>query len=38
LEKFDNVPSGKYTIGLGAEFMAFCDDREDVQSFALNGE
>ena len=37
LEKFDGVPAGKYTIGLGQEFMAFCDDREDINSFALTG-
>jgi hypothetical protein len=37
LEVFDGVPSGKYTIGLGQEFMACCDDREDINSFALNG-
>ena len=37
LEVFDGVPSGKYTIGLGQEYMACCDDREDINSFALNG-
>ena len=37
LEEFDGVSKGKYTIGLGQEFMAFCDDREDINSFALNG-
>ncbi|KII85933.1 hypothetical protein PLICRDRAFT_144667 [Plicaturopsis crispa FD-325 SS-3] len=36
LEEFDGVPKGKYTIGLGQEFMACCDDREDINSFALN--
>ncbi|KAF8448906.1 hydroxymethylglutaryl-CoA synthase [Boletus edulis BED1] len=36
LEVFDGVPSGKYTIGLGQEYMACCDDREDINSFALN--
>ncbi|KAH9852620.1 hydroxymethylglutaryl-CoA synthase [Lenzites betulinus] len=35
LEVFDNVPKGKYTIGLGQKFMACCDDREDINSFAL---
>ncbi len=34
---FDNVPKGKYTIGLGQKFMACCDDREDINSFALTG-
>lgn len=37
LEKFDGVSEGKYTIGLGNQFMAFTDDLEDIQSFALNG-
>ncbi|KAG2358515.1 hydroxymethylglutaryl-coenzyme A synthase N terminal-domain-containing protein [Suillus spraguei] len=36
LEVFDGVPAGKYTIGLGQEYMACCDDREDINSFALN--
>nr|BAQ25474.1 hydroxymethylglutaryl-CoA synthase [Phaffia rhodozyma] len=36
LEAFDGVPSGKYTIGLGNNFMAFTDDTEDINSFALN--
>ncbi|KAH8103961.1 hydroxymethylglutaryl-CoA synthase [Cristinia sonorae] len=35
LEVFDNVPKGKYTIGLGQRYMACCDDREDINSFAL---
>ncbi|PIL24742.1 3-hydroxy-3-methylglutaryl-CoA synthase [Ganoderma sinense ZZ0214-1] len=35
LEVFDNVPKGKYTIGLGQKFMACCDDREDINTFAL---
>ncbi|KAH7151743.1 hydroxymethylglutaryl-coenzyme A synthase C terminal-domain-containing protein [Dactylonectria estremocensis] len=35
LEKFDGVSSGKYTIGLGQTKMSFCDDREDIYSFAL---
>ena len=34
---FDSVPKGKYTIGLGQKFMACCDDREDINSFALTG-
>lgn len=38
LEVFDGVSKGKYTIGLGQQFMACCDDREDINSFALNGE
>lgn len=35
LERFDGVSAGKYTIGLGVEKMAFCDDREDINSFLL---
>jgi len=35
LEAFDGVAKGKYTIGLGQEFMACTDDREDINSFAL---
>jgi hydroxymethylglutaryl-CoA synthase len=35
---FDGVSKGKYTIGLGQEYMAWPDDREDINSFALNGE
>ncbi|KKF93676.1 Hydroxymethylglutaryl-CoA synthase [Ceratocystis platani] len=35
LEKFDNVSTGKYTIGLGQTSMSFCDDREDIYSMAL---
>ncbi|KAK1981975.1 hydroxymethylglutaryl-CoA synthase [Colletotrichum cereale] len=35
LETFDGVSAGKYTIGLGQTKMAFCDDREDIYSFAL---
>ncbi|BGP15908.1 hypothetical protein JCM10213_003663 [Rhodosporidiobolus nylandii] len=35
LERFDGVSAGKYTIGLGTENMAFCDDREDINSFLL---
>ncbi|KAI5475761.1 hypothetical protein MNV49_000890 [Pseudohyphozyma bogoriensis] len=36
LEVFDGVSAGKYTIGLGTERMAFCDDREDINSFLLS--
>ncbi|EDR01308.1 uncharacterized protein LACBIDRAFT_254737 [Laccaria bicolor S238N-H82] len=36
LEVFDGVSPGKYTIGLGQEYMAWPDDREDINSFALN--
>lgn len=35
LEAFDGVSKGKYTIGLGQEYMACTDDREDINSFAL---
>ncbi|OLN85090.1 Hydroxymethylglutaryl-CoA synthase 2 [Colletotrichum chlorophyti] len=35
LEVHDGVSAGKYTIGLGQTKMAFCDDREDIYSFAL---
>ncbi|KAG8938182.1 ATP-dependent 5'-3' DNA helicase hcs1, partial [Tulasnella sp. 424] len=35
LEVFDGVPKGKYTIGLGQEYMAYIDDREDINSIAL---
>ncbi|KAK9478461.1 hydroxymethylglutaryl-coenzyme A synthase C terminal-domain-containing protein [Lipomyces japonicus] len=35
LEKYDGVPSGKYTIGLGQTKMAFPNDREDIYSFTL---
>jgi len=37
LEQFDGVPAGKYTIGLGQKYMVFTDDREDINTFALNG-
>lgn len=37
LEVFDGVSKGKYTIGLGQEFMALTDDREDINSIALTG-
>ncbi|WFD05547.1 hydroxymethylglutaryl-CoA synthase [Malassezia vespertilionis] len=36
LEDFDGVSKGKYTIGFGQQFMAFTDDREDINSFALS--
>ncbi|KAF8605808.1 hydroxymethylglutaryl-CoA synthase [Ceratobasidium sp. AG-I] len=36
LEVFDGVAQGKYTIGLGQEYMACTDDREDINSFALS--
>ncbi|KAF7308975.1 3-hydroxy-3-methylglutaryl coenzyme A synthase [Mycena kentingensis (nom. inval.)] len=36
LETHNAVPKGKYTIGLGQQYMAFADDREDITSFALN--
>lgn len=35
LEKHDGVPSGKYTVGLGQQGLAFCGDREDPVSMAL---
>lgn len=35
LERFDGVPAGKYTLGLGQDAMAFTGDREDVNSLAL---
>ena len=38
LEEFDGVSKGKYTIGLGQKFMAFTDDKEDINSVALTGE
>lgn len=38
METFDGVSSGKYTIGLGQEKMAFIDDREDIQSICLTGK
>lgn len=37
LEQFDGVSAGKYTIGFGQQYMACCDDREDINSFALSG-
>ena len=37
LEVYDGVSTGKYTIGLGQKFMAFADDREDINSMALTG-
>ena len=35
---FDNVPKGKYTVGLGQEYMACIDDREDINSIALTSK
>lgn len=35
LEKFDEIPAGKYTIGLGQTNMAFVNDREDIYSMTL---
>lgn len=35
LEKFDEVSTGKYTIGLGQSKMGFCSDREDINSLCL---
>lgn len=35
LEKFDNVSSGKYTIGLGQQRMGFCSDVEDINSICM---
>ncbi|KAL7749962.1 3-hydroxy-3-methylglutaryl coenzyme A synthase [Sorochytrium milnesiophthora] len=35
LEKHDGVSAGKYTIGLGQKQMAFCDDREDINSICM---
>lgn len=35
LEKFDGIPAGKYTIGLGQTNMAFVSDREDIYSITL---
>jgi hypothetical protein len=36
-EQHDGVSAGKYTIGLGQLKMAFCSDREDIQSICLTG-
>src|SRR5690349_15006090 len=38
LEKHDKVSSGKYTIGLGQQGLAFVTDREDIYSITLTGE
>jgi hydroxymethylglutaryl-CoA synthase len=35
LEAFDNVSTGKYTIGLGQSKMGFCLDNEDINSICL---
>ncbi|KAL3462882.1 hydroxymethylglutaryl-CoA synthase [Aspergillus heterothallicus] len=34
-EQYQGVSAGKYTIGLGLQYMNFCTDREDVCSLAL---
>ncbi|KAL2817854.1 hydroxymethylglutaryl-CoA synthase [Aspergillus granulosus] len=34
-EKHQGVSPGKYTIGLGLQYMNYCTDREDVCSLAL---
>jgi 3-hydroxy-3-methylglutaryl CoA synthase len=36
-EKYDQVPVGKYTVGLGQKAMAFVGDREDINSICLTG-
>lgn len=36
LEKANGVSSGKYTIGLGQDAMAFTGDREDINSISLS--
>ena len=35
LEAFDQVSTGKYTIGLGQSKMSFCLDNEDINSICL---
>lgn len=35
LEKFDGIPEGKYTIGLGQTNMSFVNDRQDIYSLCL---
>lgn len=35
LERHDGAPTGKYTVGLGQQGLAFVGDREDVVSMAL---
>lgn len=35
MEVYDNVPAGKYTLGLGQGRMGFCTDREDINSLCL---
>jgi len=35
LEKYDNVSSGKYTIGLGQDAMSFTTEREDICSISM---
>ena len=36
METFDGASKGKYTIGLGQEYLAYLDDREDINSIALS--
>ncbi|KAL6044255.1 hypothetical protein STEG23_019935, partial [Scotinomys teguina] len=35
LEKFNNVETGKYTVGLGQTRMGFCSVQEDINSLCL---
>ncbi|TFK64028.1 hydroxymethylglutaryl-CoA synthase [Pluteus cervinus] len=35
LENLNGVAKGQYAVGLGQEYLAFPDDREDINSFAL---
>lgn len=35
LETYDQIPAGKYTIGLGQTNMAFVNDTEDIYSMCL---
>ncbi|CAB3398233.1 unnamed protein product [Caenorhabditis bovis] len=35
LEHYNNISSGKYTIGLGQQEMGFCADNEDIVSISL---
>jgi hydroxymethylglutaryl-CoA synthase len=36
LEKFDSIPAGKYTAGLGQTTMSFVDANEDINSIAMS--
>lgn len=36
LEQHDGVAVGKYTLGLGQQSMAFCDETEDINSICMN--